>query len=106
MAGWRVGFTVATPNLVAALARIKNYHDYGAFTPLQVAAIAALEEGNQQSPGDAYAWFALIENKARIEQAGWGFGRCLRRMDWYRCPGRHQFRAGPRSASGYFFFPM
>lgn len=71
MAGWRVGFTVGTPNLVAALARIKNYHDYGAFTPLQVAAIAALEEGNQQSQGDAYAWFALIENKARIEQAGW-----------------------------------
>ena len=43
MAGWRVGFMVGNPDLVAALARIKSYHDYGTFTPLQVAAIAALE---------------------------------------------------------------
>jgi alanine-synthesizing transaminase len=43
MAGWRVGFMVGNPELVAALARIKSYHDYGTFTPLQVAAIAALE---------------------------------------------------------------
>ena len=43
MAGWRIGFMVGNPDLVAALARIKSYHDYGTFTPLQVAAIAALE---------------------------------------------------------------
>jgi alanine-synthesizing transaminase len=43
MAGWRIGFMVGNPELVAALARIKSYHDYGTFTPLQVAAIAALE---------------------------------------------------------------
>src|SRR5258705_10042265 len=47
MAGWRVGFMVGNRELVNALARIKSYHDYGIFTPLQVAAIAALE-GDQQ----------------------------------------------------------
>jgi alanine-synthesizing transaminase len=43
MAGWRIGFMVGNRELVTALARIKSYCDYGTFTPLQVAAIAALE---------------------------------------------------------------
>lgn len=43
MAGWRIGFMVGNAALVNALARIKSYHDYGTFTPIQVAAIAALE---------------------------------------------------------------
>ena len=43
MAGWRVGFMVGNPDLVGALARIKSYHDYGTFTPIQVASIVALE---------------------------------------------------------------
>ncbi|CAG9176509.1 alanine transaminase [Cupriavidus pinatubonensis] len=43
MAGWRIGFMVGNPDLVAALTRIKSYHDYGTFTPVQIAAIAALE---------------------------------------------------------------
>jgi alanine-synthesizing transaminase len=43
MAGWRVGFMVGNSAMVNALARIKSYHDYGMFTPIQVAAIAALE---------------------------------------------------------------
>ena len=43
MPGWRVGFCVGNPTLVGALARIKSYLDYGTFTPIQVAAIAALE---------------------------------------------------------------
>ena len=47
MAGWRIGFMVGNADLVHALARIKSYHDYGSFTPVQVAAIAALE-GDQQ----------------------------------------------------------
>ena len=51
MAGWRIGFMVGNPDLVAALARIKSYHDYGTFTPLQVAAIAALE-GDQACVGE------------------------------------------------------
>jgi alanine-synthesizing transaminase len=43
MPGWRVGFMVGNPILVAALAKIKSYLDYGMFTPIQVAAIEALE---------------------------------------------------------------
>jgi alanine-synthesizing transaminase len=43
MPGWRVGFMVGNQTLVAALAKIKSYLDYGMFTPIQVAAIAALE---------------------------------------------------------------
>ncbi len=43
MPGWRVGFMVGNPTLVGALARIKSYLDYGMFTPIQVAAITALE---------------------------------------------------------------
>nr|WP_207146410.1 alanine transaminase [Ectothiorhodospira mobilis] len=43
MPGWRVGFMCGNPTLVSALGRIKSYLDYGTFTPIQVAAIAALE---------------------------------------------------------------
>jgi alanine-synthesizing transaminase len=43
MAGWRVGFMVGNRDLVTALARMKSYHDYGLFTPIQVASIIALE---------------------------------------------------------------
>src|ERR671917_631365 len=42
MAGWRMGFAVGNERLLAALARVKSYLDYGAFTPVQVAATAAL----------------------------------------------------------------
>jgi alanine-synthesizing transaminase len=42
MAGWRIGFAVGNTRLIAALARVKSYLDYGAFTPIQVAATAAL----------------------------------------------------------------
>jgi alanine-synthesizing transaminase len=42
MAGWRIGFAVGNERLLAALARIKSYLDYGAYTPIQVAAAAAL----------------------------------------------------------------
>ena len=43
MAGWRVGYMVGNRELVTALARMKSYHDYGTFTPIQVASIVALE---------------------------------------------------------------
>jgi len=43
MAGWRIGFMVGNKELVHALGRIKSYHDYGSFTPIQVASIVALE---------------------------------------------------------------
>ena len=42
MAGWRIGFAAGNRKLIAALTRIKSYLDYGAFTPVQVAATAAL----------------------------------------------------------------
>ncbi len=42
MPGWRIGFACGNPRLIAALARVKSYLDYGAFTPIQVAATAAL----------------------------------------------------------------
>src|SRR5215218_3651651 len=42
MAGWRIGFAVGNERLISALARVKSYLDYGAFTPVQVAATAAL----------------------------------------------------------------
>tara|TARA_B100000287_G_scaffold194330_1_gene183462 strand:- start:665 stop:1864 length:1200 start_codon:yes stop_codon:yes gene_type:complete len=47
MPGWRVGFCCGNKDLLAALARIKSYLDYGLFTPIQVAAIKALDEGDQ-----------------------------------------------------------
>jgi alanine-synthesizing transaminase len=42
MAGWRVGFAVGNRNVIAALAKLKSYYDYGIFTPVQVASIAAI----------------------------------------------------------------
>jgi alanine-synthesizing transaminase len=72
MAGWRIGFMVGNADLVAALARIKSYHDYGTFTPLQVAAIAALE-GDQQCVTD----IAMQYQRRRdvlykgLTEAGW-----------------------------------
>ena len=48
MPGWRVGFCCGNKDLLAALARIKSYFDYGLFTPIQVAAIKALDEGDEK----------------------------------------------------------
>ena len=47
MPGWRVGFCCGNKDLLAALSRIKSYFDYGLFTPIQVAAITALDEGDE-----------------------------------------------------------
>ena len=51
MPGWRVGFMCGNPKLIAALTRMKSYLDYGTFTPIQVAAIAALN-GPQDCVGE------------------------------------------------------
>ncbi len=72
MAGWRIGFMVGNAELVNALARIKSYHDYGTFTPLQVAAIAALE-GDQQCVRDIAEQYkrrrdVLVKG---LHEAGW-----------------------------------
>ena len=72
MAGWRIGFMVGNRELVHALARIKSYHDYGTFTPLQVAAIAALE-----GPQDCVAQVVEQYRSRRdvlargLHEAGW-----------------------------------
>jgi len=72
MAGWRIGFMVGNKDLVAALARIKSYHDYGSFTPVQVAAIAALE-----GPQDCVEQVRREYQKRRdvlvkgLHEAGW-----------------------------------
>ncbi len=46
MAGWRVGFALGNPEMIAALAKLKSYLDYGTFQPIQIASIIALNEGD------------------------------------------------------------
>ena len=72
MAGWRVGFAVGNERLIAALGRVKSYLDYGAFTPIQVAAAAALN-GPQECIDEMRATYkrrrdALVDSFGR---AGW-----------------------------------
>ncbi|HEV8095851.1 MAG TPA: alanine transaminase [Burkholderiales bacterium] len=72
MAGWRVGYMVGNRDLVHALARIKSYHDYGTFTPIQVASIIALE-----GPQDCVEEIRKTYEKRRdvmvrgLREAGW-----------------------------------
>ena len=48
MPGWRVGFCCGNKDLIGALSRVKSYYDYGLFTPIQVASIVALNEGDEE----------------------------------------------------------
>ncbi len=72
MAGWRMGFAVGNEKLLAALARVKSYLDYGAYTPIQVAATAALN-----GPEDCIIEMRNIYRKRRdvliesFDAAGW-----------------------------------
>jgi alanine-synthesizing transaminase len=72
MAGWRIGFAVGNERLLAALARVKSYLDYGAYTPIQVAAAAALN-----GPDDCIREMRAIYRKRRdvlvesFSAAGW-----------------------------------
>jgi alanine-synthesizing transaminase len=72
MAGWRIGFMVGNKELVHALARMKSYHDYGSFTPIQVASIVALE-----GPQDCVAQIRSTYQKRRdvmakgLHDIGW-----------------------------------
>ncbi|MGQ0664186.1 MAG: LL-diaminopimelate aminotransferase [Pseudomonadota bacterium] len=72
MPGWRVGFAAGNNKLVAALARIKSYLDYGAFTPVQVAAAAALN-GSQDCVRDLRELYRQRRDVliAGLAQAGW-----------------------------------
>jgi alanine-synthesizing transaminase len=72
MPGWRIGFATGNKKLITALARIKSYLDYGAFTPIQVAAAAALN-GPQDCVAEARAIYKARRD-VRIEglaAAGW-----------------------------------
>jgi len=72
MPGWRIGYAVGCKKLIAALARVKSYLDYGAFTPIQVAAIAALN-----GPQDCVAQYRATYKRRRdvliegLNSAGW-----------------------------------
>ncbi|WP_293945740.1 LL-diaminopimelate aminotransferase [Sphingomonas sp.] len=72
MAGWRIGFAVGNARLIGALARVKSYLDYGAFTPIQAAATAALN-----GPQDIIAENRALYKKRRdvlvksFASAGW-----------------------------------
>jgi len=72
MPGWRIGFAVGNDRVVAALARVKSYLDYGAFTPIQVAATAALS-----GPDDCIKEMREVYQKRRdvlvesFGRAGW-----------------------------------
>ena len=74
MAGWRMGFAVGNEKLLAALARVKSYLDYGAYTPIQVAAAAALN-----GPDDCIREMREVYRKRRdalvesFSKAGWEF---------------------------------
>ncbi|KDD29026.1 alanine transaminase [Bordetella bronchiseptica] len=72
MAGWRIGYMVGNRELVGALARIKSYHDYGTFTPIQVASIAALD-GPQDCVNEIVAQYQRRRDVlARgLHEAGW-----------------------------------
>ncbi|KCZ46128.1 MULTISPECIES: LL-diaminopimelate aminotransferase [unclassified Hyphomonas] len=72
MAGWRMGFVAGNETLISALARVKSYLDYGAYTPIQVAAVAALD-GPQDCVDETRAIYksrrdVLVESFTR---AGW-----------------------------------
>jgi len=78
MPGWRVGFLVGNATLIAALARLKSYLDYGMFTPIQIASIFALE-----AP-EAKDWIAEIRDRYEkrrnvlcdgLNAAGWAVER-------------------------------
>ena len=87
MAGWRIGFAVGNPTLVAALARVKSYLDYGAFTPVQAAAVAALN-----GPQD------IVEANRRLYKA--------RRDCLVECFGRAGWEIPPPQASMFAWAPI
>ena len=93
MPGWRIGFMSGNPTLVAALARMKSYLDYGMFTPIQVAAITALE-----GPQECVAEIAETYRKRRdvlcdgLNAIGWPVEKPKATMFvWAKIP--EQFRA-------------
>jgi alanine-synthesizing transaminase len=87
MAGWRMGFAVGNSILVGALARVKSYLDYGAFTPIQAAAVAALN-----GPQD------IVEANRKLYKA--------RRDCLVDCFGRAGWEIPPPQASMFAWAPI
>jgi alanine-synthesizing transaminase len=92
MPGWRVGFMCGNPILVAALARIKSYLDYGMFTPIQIAAITALE-----GPQDCVREIAMMYQQRRdvlcdgLNAIGWQVEKPRATMFvWAKIPQQYQ----------------
>ena len=92
MPGWRVGFMCGNKELVSALARIKSYLDYGTFTPIQIAAIAALE-----GPQECVVEIAEMYRKRRdvlcdgLNAAGWPVEKPKATMFvWAKIPAAYQ----------------
>ena len=78
MAGWRVGFCLGNPKMIAALARIKSYLDYGVFQPIQIASIIALRECEE----DTHKICAIYQKRRDVLVSG------LRRAGWWVEPPR------------------
>jgi len=72
MAGWRMGFTIGRPDVVAALAKLKSYLDYGTFQPIQIASIVALREAGEY-PGEVCEIYEHRRDTlvAGLARAGW-----------------------------------
>ena len=89
MAGWRVGFVVGNAEMVAALAKLKSYLDYGTFQPIQIASIIALNECDDY-PAEVSAVYkerrdALVDG---LNRAGWKVDRPQGTMFvWAEIPG-------------------
>ncbi len=88
MPGWRIGFAAGNPHLVATLTRIKSYLDYGAFTPIQVAATAALN-GPQEYVDSVRAIYRRRRDTlvGGLQRAGWDVDPPVATMFvWARLP--------------------
>ncbi|MEM7424715.1 MAG: LL-diaminopimelate aminotransferase [Pseudomonadota bacterium] len=92
MPGWRMGFAVGNEDLISALARVKSYLDYGAFTPIQVAAAAALN-GPQDCVDEIRQCYKARRDVlvSQFANAGWAVSSPSSTMfAWTRLPEKYQ----------------
>jgi alanine-synthesizing transaminase len=93
MAGWRIGFCLGNRKMIAALARIKSYLDYGAFQPVQIASIIALRECEEETKKIC----AVYRNRrdvlvSGLHRAGWMVEPPKATMFlWAKIPERYQW---------------
>ncbi|HYG77353.1 MAG TPA: aminotransferase class I/II-fold pyridoxal phosphate-dependent enzyme [Planctomycetota bacterium] len=114
MAGWRIGFLAGNPQVIDALSRIKPYYDYGHFIPLQLAAVVALDTGDEYIRSQSRVYQSRRDVLlSGLEKAGWG--RTIRNrgtmFSWQPLPERFkslgslEFCAQLAEKSGVSFFP-